>query len=175
MGGAGPQERRRSGARLGRYTVFRFANAGSGAGKQRRERGRMDTTDLPGTGDRPAGASGQLKRGIGPKMLLLFVVGDIVGAGIYARVGAVAGEVGGAIWVSFLVAMLLAALTGLSYAELVTKYPGAAGAALYVNRAIRMPFVTSNSPHSSAPIITSSHFGTVTLMPFFSPLSRQGG
>jgi APA family basic amino acid/polyamine antiporter len=34
-------------------------------------------------------------------MLILFVVGDILGAGIYARVGAVTGEVGGAIWTSF--------------------------------------------------------------------------
>ena len=75
-------------------------------------------------------------------MLLLFVVGDIIGAGIYARVGEVAGAVGGAIWVSFLVAIVIAALTGLSYAELVTKYPGAAGAALYVDRAFKTPFFT---------------------------------
>ncbi len=75
-------------------------------------------------------------------MLLFFVVGDIIGAGIYARVGAVAGEVGGAAWVTFPTAMLRAALTGLSYAELVSKYPGAAGAALYVNKVFRNPFFT---------------------------------
>ena len=90
----------------------------------------------------PAESGEQLKRGIGQKMLLLFVVGDILGAGIYARVGGVANEVGGAIWVSFLLAMVLAALTALSYAELVTKYPGAAGAALYINKAFKMPFFT---------------------------------
>ena len=39
-----------------------------------------------------------LSRVIGPWMLLLFVVGDVLGAGIYALVGVVAGETGGAIW-----------------------------------------------------------------------------
>lgn len=58
------------------------------------------------------------------------------------RVGSVAGEVGGAVWVSFLVAFVLASLTAFAYAELVTKYPGAAGAALYANRAFRNPFVS---------------------------------
>jgi len=84
----------------------------------------------------------QLHRGISPRMLLFFVLGDILGAGIYARVGGVAGEVGGAIWVAFLVAMTLAVFTAFSYVELVTKFPGAAGAALYVHKAYRMPFFT---------------------------------
>ena len=51
-------------------------------------------------------------------MLILFVVGDILGAGIYARVGAVAGEVGGAIWTSFVLGIGIAALTALAYGEL---------------------------------------------------------
>jgi amino acid transporter len=72
-------------------------------------------------------------------MLFFFVLGDILGGGIYALVGVVAGEVGGAIWVSFLVALLLAALTAGSYAELVTKYPRAGGAALYSAKAFRSP------------------------------------
>jgi amino acid transporter len=41
-----------------------------------------------------------------------------------AEVGA---ETGGAIWVAFLAAFVLAALTAFAYAELVTKYPRAAG------------------------------------------------
>ena len=88
--------------------------------------------------------SGQhsLKRVIGRKVLLLFVVGDILGAGIYALVGKVAGYVGGALWLPFLVAFVLAALTASAYAELVGKYPQAAGAALYVNKAFNIPFVT---------------------------------
>ena len=75
-------------------------------------------------------------------MLLLFVVGDVLGAGIYALVGEVGGRVGGAIWTAFLSALVLAVFTAFAYAELVTKYPRAAGAALYVNKAFRRPFVT---------------------------------
>jgi APA family basic amino acid/polyamine antiporter len=83
-----------------------------------------------------------LKRAIGPWMLLVFVVGDVLGAGIYALVGVVAGETGGAIWTAFLLASVLAILTAFSYAELVTKYPQAGGAAVYVNNAFRRPFFT---------------------------------
>jgi basic amino acid/polyamine antiporter, APA family len=85
---------------------------------------------------------GELKRAIPPAMLVLFVVGDILGAGIYARVGAVAGEVGGAIWTSFLLGIGIAALTALSYGELSSKYPGAGGAALFVHKAFRSPVLT---------------------------------
>ena len=83
-----------------------------------------------------------LKRAIGRNMLLLFVVGDVLGAGIYALVGEVAGRVGGAAWTSFMVALGLAVFTAFSYAELVTKYPHAGGAALYANKAFRLPFLT---------------------------------
>ena len=41
-----------------------------------------------------------------------------------------------------MVALLLAVFTAFAYAELVTKYPQAAGAALYVNKAFRLPFLT---------------------------------
>ena len=75
-------------------------------------------------------------------MLVFFVLGDILGAGIYALVGEVGAETGGAIWAPFLLALFLALFTAFSYAELVTKYPGAAGAALYVNKAFGMPFFT---------------------------------
>ena len=89
-----------------------------------------------GTEDAP------LKRAISPRMLILFIVGDILGAGIYALTGKVAGEVGGAIWVPFLVAFVLAAMTATAYAELSGKYPQAAGAALYAHKAFRRPFFT---------------------------------
>jgi APA family basic amino acid/polyamine antiporter len=72
----------------------------------------------------------------------VFVIGDVLGAGIYALVGEVGGEVGGAIWAAFLFAGVLALFTAASYAELVTKYPQAAGAALYVHRAFRSDFFT---------------------------------
>ena len=75
-------------------------------------------------------------------MLTVFVIGDVLGAGIYALVGEVGGEVGGAIWAAFLLAGVLALFTAASYSELVTKYPRAAGAALYVNRAFKSDFFT---------------------------------
>jgi len=75
-------------------------------------------------------------------MLVFFVIGDILGAGIYALVGEVASETGGAIWAPFLLALFLALFTAFSYAELVTRFPGAAGAALYTSRAFRTPFLT---------------------------------
>ena len=58
-----------------------------------------------------------LYRGISQKMLFVFVLGDVLGAGIYALVGSVAGETGGAIWAAFLCATVLAVLTAFSYAE----------------------------------------------------------
>ncbi|MFI6516177.1 APC family permease [Spirillospora sp. NPDC050679] len=90
----------------------------------------------------PRQLEGGLRRIIGRKVLMLFVVGDILGAGIYALVGQVSEEVGGAVWIPFLVAFVLAALTATAYAELVGKYPQAAGAALYANKAFGVPFVT---------------------------------
>ncbi|HET7668453.1 MAG TPA: APC family permease [Mycobacterium sp.] len=84
----------------------------------------------------------ELRRVMGPGLLLLFVVGDILGTGVYALTGDVAAEVGGAAWVPFLVAFLIATVTAFSYLELVTKYPQAAGAALYAHKAFGVQFVT---------------------------------
>ncbi|MDC0771567.1 APC family permease [Streptomyces sp. HD] len=84
----------------------------------------------------------ELKRVMGPGLLLLFIVGDILGTGIYALTGQVAGEVGGAAWLPFLIAFAVALVTACSYLELVTKYPQAAGAALYVHKAFGRHFLT---------------------------------
>jgi amino acid transporter len=88
--------------------------------------------------DQPEG----LARRIGTPQLFFFVLGDVLGSGIYALVGAIALAVGGATWSAFVVAIAFALLTALSYAELVTKYPRAAGAALYVNKAFGNRFLT---------------------------------
>jgi amino acid transporter len=84
----------------------------------------------------------KLNRAIGPRLLTVFIIGDILGAGIYALVGEVGAEVGGAIWASFLGAFVLALFTAFAYAELVSKYPRAAGAALYTHKAFGAPFFT---------------------------------
>jgi amino acid transporter len=74
--------------------------------------------------------------------MILFVIGDILGTGIYATTGAVAGRVGGALWLPFAIGFLVAILTAASYVELVGKYPKAAGAALYTKKAFEIPFLT---------------------------------
>ena len=83
----------------------------------------------------------RLRRSVSGRLLYLFVLGDVLGAGVYALVGEVAGEVGGAIWVPLLVALLLSLLTAASYAELVTKYPRAGGSAVFAQKAFRRPEV----------------------------------
>ena len=88
------------------------------------------------------GPEPDLKRVMGPGLLLLFIVGDILGAGVYAVTGRLAGQVGGIAWLPFLVAFAVATLTAFSYLELVCKYPQAAGAALYTHKAFGVHFVT---------------------------------
>lgn len=99
--------------------------------------------------DVPVNASAQsssvepsLHRVMGPWLLLLFIVGDILGTGIYALTGQVAKQVGGVVWLPFLVAFVVALITAFSYLELVTKYPKAAGAALYTHKAFGIHFIT---------------------------------
>ncbi|HCX85330.1 MAG TPA: amino acid permease [Micrococcales bacterium] len=84
----------------------------------------------------------QLRRGITGPLLFFFILGDVLGAGIYALMGVLAGEVGGMLWAPLLLALLLAMLTAGSYAELVTKYPRAGGAAVFAQRAFKRPLVS---------------------------------
>ncbi|SHN87873.1 amino acid/polyamine/organocation transporter, APC superfamily (TC 2.A.3) [Geodermatophilus obscurus] len=76
-----------------------------------------------------------LRRSITAKQLFFYTLGDVLGSGIYVLIGLVAAAVGGAFWIAFALGVTVAAITGAAYAELVTKYPQAAGAALYVKKA----------------------------------------
>lgn len=87
-------------------------------------------------------ATTTLKRAITLPMLLFFILGDVLGAGVYALAGTIAGRVGGAIWAPLLIALLFALLTAASYAELVTKYPRAGGAAVFAERAFGRPWLS---------------------------------
>jgi len=84
----------------------------------------------------------KLKQAITGPLLYLFILGDVLGAGIYALMGTLSAEVGGALWAPLLLALLLALLTAGSYAELVTKYPKAGGAAIFAERAFRQPVIS---------------------------------
>ena len=83
-------------------------------------------------------ATTPLKRTIGPINLMLMGVGSMLGAGIYGLVGKAAGVMGGAVWMAFLVAMVAALLTGISYASIASRYPRAGGAAYATQRAYRL-------------------------------------
>ncbi len=71
--------------------------------------------------------------------LAIYAIGDILGAGIYALVGKVAAVCGPALWVAFLVSAVVALLTGLTYAEMGSRYPRSAGAALYTRQGLGHP------------------------------------
>jgi len=92
------------------------------------------------TADREAPS--KLKRGITGPLLFVFILGDVLGAGVYALTGELSAEVGGAMWLPLLLALLLALLTAGSYAELVTKHPRAGGAAVFAQRAFGSPIVS---------------------------------
>lgn len=84
----------------------------------------------------------RLHRAITPGLLVLFILGDVLGAGIYALVGVLAAESGGILWAPLLLALAMALLTAASYAELVTKYPRAGGAAVFAQRAFGRPWLS---------------------------------
>jgi len=87
-------------------------------------------------------STASLRRAITAPMLMLFILGDVLGAGVYALAGTIAGRVGGAIWAPLLIALCFALLTAASYAELVTKYPRAGGAAVYAEKAFGKPLLS---------------------------------
>jgi APA family basic amino acid/polyamine antiporter len=87
-------------------------------------------------------AAPALIRSIGPFQLTLYGLGSMLGSGIYGLIGQAAGQVGNAVWASFLVAMVAALLTALSYASLGSRYPRAGGAAFVTQKAYGMPLLS---------------------------------
>lgn len=81
--------------------------------------------------------SAELKRSLSLAQLTFYGLGTILGAGIYVLVSKVAGLAGLYAPISFLVAAALAALTGMSYAELSARYPKSAGEPVYVQEGLR--------------------------------------
>ncbi len=84
----------------------------------------------------------QLKRAAGLTQITLFGLGSMLGAGIYGLIGKAAGELGSAVWLAFLVAMVAAMLTGLSYACIASRFPKAGGAAYVTQMAYRRPMIS---------------------------------
>ncbi|WP_062230933.1 APC family permease [Aureimonas sp. N4] len=83
-----------------------------------------------------------LKRAVGFPQVALFGLGSMLGAGIYGLIGEAAKELGSAIWIAFVVSMVAALLTGLSYASIASRYPRAGGAAYVTQRAYGRPMLS---------------------------------
>jgi amino acid transporter len=81
----------------------------------------------------------QLRRSLGFWALAFYGIGDILGAGIYALVGKVAGVAGAASWAAFAVALAVAGLTALTYAELGGRFPRSAGESFFSQQAFGRP------------------------------------
>ncbi len=79
----------------------------------------------------------KLKREVTLIPLVLYGVGNIIGAGIYALIGEISAISGYFIPLSFLLACIIVLFTALSYAELSSRYPLSAGVAVYTNKAFK--------------------------------------
>ena len=76
-----------------------------------------------------------LRQHLNARQLTVAGVGTILGAGIYALIGEAAAQGGEYTWLSFVVAAVVAAFTGLSYAELAAMFPNAGAGYAYALRA----------------------------------------
>jgi len=83
-----------------------------------------------------------LKRKVSLFALTMYGVGNILGAGIYALIGQVIGITGNMSWLSFILAAITGALTGLSYAELSAMYPKSAAEFVYTEEAFKIRIVS---------------------------------
>lgn len=89
------------------------------------------------------GTSIPLKRELGLLEVTLSGIGIILGAGIYVLLGPAAALAGNALWIAFVLAATIAALTGLSYAELSSMFPTAGAEHDYAVQAftLRVAFI----------------------------------
>jgi len=86
--------------------------------------------------------SPKLTRTLGGWQVLFYGLGSMLGAGIYALIGRAAEQLGNAVWAAFLLAMIAALLTGLSYASVGSRFPRAGGAAYISHRAFGWPMLS---------------------------------
>ena len=84
----------------------------------------------------------ELKKELSFLQIVFYGVGIILGAGIYVLIGEAAGIAGNAVWISFGFAALIAAFTGLSYAELSSMYSKDAAEYVYAQNAFKKPWLS---------------------------------
>jgi APA family basic amino acid/polyamine antiporter len=77
----------------------------------------------------------KLERSLSLFEVTMMSIGIILGAGIYVIIGEAAGLTGNSLWISFIIAAVVATFTGLSYAELCSRFPHAGAEYVYVQNA----------------------------------------
>jgi len=80
-----------------------------------------------------------LRRSLNLPLVVLYGLGNILGAGIYVLIGKVAGEAGYLAPLAFLVASIIAGITAFSFCELSSRFPVSAGEAVYIKEGFRIP------------------------------------
>lgn len=118
----------------------------------------------------------RLQRRLSLPLFTFYGLGSILGAGIYSLVGKVAGEAGLFSPVAFVVAAILAAFTGFSYAELSARYPKSGGEAIYTHQAFDIHalsavigLLVTFSAIVSIGVLTNAFFGYLQIL---LPVSR---
>ncbi|HLD56780.1 MAG TPA: APC family permease [archaeon] len=84
----------------------------------------------------------KLKKSLGLLETTFYGVGIILGAGIYAIVGEGAKVAQGSLWISFIIAAIIGSFTGLSYAELASRYPKDAAEYNYTKKAFNRKYLS---------------------------------
>ncbi|MGI9544377.1 MAG: APC family permease [Cyclobacteriaceae bacterium] len=102
----------------------------------------------------------ELKRGLTLPLIIFYGIGTILGSGIYVLVGKVAEEAGIHAPISFMVAAVIAVFSGLSYAELSSRFPEAAGPVTYMQKAFSFKWL---SAFVGLAIVLSSILSTATV------------
>ena len=100
-----------------------------------------DTPPIPLLASDPEPA---LRRRLGLFAVSMSGIGIILGAGIYVLVGEAAGDAGNGVWLAFVIAAIVAAPTGLAFAELAAMFPEAGASSAYAREALgtRFGFIT---------------------------------
>jgi basic amino acid/polyamine antiporter, APA family len=83
----------------------------------------------------------ELRQSISLFQAVMYGTGIILGAGIYVLIGEAAGIAGNTIWISFIIASVIAAFTGVSYAELSSMFPKSAAEFVFVKNAFGNNFI----------------------------------
>lgn len=76
-----------------------------------------------------------LVRALGLLAVIIYGVGDILGAGIYSIIGKIAGLAESYTWLSFVVAMIIVLFTALTYGELTSRFPKSGGVSVFTQHA----------------------------------------